>query len=164
MGINAHDFRTYIVAPACELLAAKASVPNPPFAADLLVATCAQETGLGTWLHQTGVGDAISIWQFEPATLRDLWTNFIQGTPRYAAAIAACAVPGIDELDQVIWNLRLGAVLARLYYYRVKEPLPAGPTTLQGLWHYYKTYYNTVAGAATLSSFQAALKLTDLRL
>lgn len=163
MGFNPRDFRQYIVFPACELLAERSGVPNPQFIQDLLVATCAQESGLGTWLHQTGRGDAVSVWQFEPASLADLLTNFASQA-RYKPALDACMVPGQPPEEQIIWNLLFGAVCCRLYYYRVREPLPLGPTTFDGLWHYYKTYYNTEAGSATVGSFQAALRLTDIQL
>lgn len=162
-GISCADFRTYIVAPTTDLCARLASVPDTPFIRDLLVATAAQESMFGVHLHQTGRGDAISVYQFEPSTLDDLMRNFISPLPRFNSLLAASLLPGQDPHDQIMWNLRFATVAARLNYYRVKEPLPA-LTNFSTLWHYYKTYWNTALGAATEGSFEDALKLTDIRL
>jgi hypothetical protein len=129
----------------------------------LLVATAAQETQFGLHLHQTGAGPALGVFQVEPATLDDLWRNFITGNARFKPALDACMVPGIDPKDQIMWNLKFSAVVARLNYYRVKEPLPTS-VSFDTLWHYYKKYWNSDLGAATESSFRAALRLTDLHI
>ena len=65
--------------------------------------------------------------------------------------------PIAAQLDS---NLLLAAAICRLFYWQVPDPLP--PDTVSGLWSYYKTYYNTDAGAATMDGFVSALKLTDL--
>lgn len=160
-GINTADFRQYILAPALELCADLASVPDTPYVRDLLVATCAQETHMGVYLHQTGRGHAVSIYQFEPATLEDLLKNFAS-QKRYAGLLQAVRVPAVAAEDEIIFNLRFATVCARLNYYRVREPLPK-MTSFDTLWHYYKTYWNTELGAATAASFRDALKLTDIR-
>lgn len=160
MGINVHDFRQYIVVPSTDLCADLASVPDTPYVRDLLVATCAVETHLGTYLHQLSHGPALSLYQFEPTTLEDLVKNFASAR-RYSSLLRAARVEGQSDLDQIMWNLRLATVYARLNYFRVKEPLPR-ETTFDSLWHYYKTHWNTPAGAATAASFSDALKLTDI--
>jgi hypothetical protein len=147
--------------PALELCADVAHVPDTPYIRDLIVATCAIETHLGTYLHQTGRGPALSIYQFEPSSLEDLLKNFASA-PKYAALLHASRVEGVSDESQIMWNLRFATVCARLYYYRVREALPH-ETTFESLWHYYKTYWNTEAGAATAASFRDALKLTDIR-
>lgn len=162
MGINPRDFREFIVDPVCDMLAHKASVPDPLFIRDLIVATAAQETAIGTHLHQTGAGPAISIYQFEKPTLDDVWRNFVTGNARFKSAVDAVMVPGILPVDQIMWNLGFATLMCRLMYYRVKEPLPPGPTTFDGMWHYYKKYWNSDLGAATPESFHAALRLTDI--
>jgi hypothetical protein len=162
-GINPKDLRQFVVEPICELLASKAGVPHPAFIDDLLIATCAQETRMGVYLHQTGHGPALGIYQMEPATLADLWGNFITGSARFKPAIDACMVPGIDPDDQIIWNLGFATAVARLNYYRVKEPLPKS-VDFDSLWHYYKSHWNTDLGAATPAQFRDSLKLTDIRI
>lgn len=160
MSFNVADFRTHIVAPTLDLCQDLAAMPDTPYIRDLIVATCAQETRLGTYLHQVR-GPALSIYQFEPATLDDLLKNFASA-PRYAGILRASRVEGQPNDTQVIWNLRFATVCARLYYYRVREALPR-QTTFDSLWHYYKTYWNTRLGAATPESFRQSLRLTDIR-
>lgn len=159
-GFNPPQFREFVVTPALDLCQDLAAIPHTPYIADLIVATCAQETVLGTYLHQTGGGPAISIYQFEPSSLHDLLQNFASDK-RYEPLLRASRVPAAAPDDEIMWNLRFATVCARLYYYRVKEALPRS-TTFDSLWHYYKTYWNTSAGAATAASFRASLKLTDI--
>lgn len=160
-GINTADFRRYLIEPSLELCADLASVPNTPYIRDLLVATCAQESAMGAYLHQTGRGPAVSIYQFEPTTLEDLLKNYAS-SKRFAPLVAAVRVPAVAAEDEIMWNLRFATVCARLNYYRVKEPLPT-VVSFDTLWHYYKQYWNTEAGAATPATFRDALKLTDIR-
>lgn len=160
MTINVHDFRTYVVQPAvneCMLY----GVPGPSYIDELLVATAAIESGMGKWLHQAG-GPAVGVFQIEPASLHDLVNGFITPSKKLKPLLDAHRL-GVPVEEQVIWDLRLAAVIARLFYYRVKETLPT-EITLQSLWHYYKKHWNTDAGAATLPSFVNALHAyTDIR-
>jgi hypothetical protein len=119
------------------------------------MATAANETDLGTWLNQAP-GPALGVFQIEPASLTSL--------------VARLSVPQLTVLhgimtpqriaSQIDSNLVLAAAVCRLFYWQVPAPLP--PDTVSGLWSYYKTYYNTDAGAATMDGFVSALKLTDL--
>lgn len=162
MTIAVHDFRAYVVAPALDLCVSLARVPAPRFAEDLLVATAAQETAIGRWLHQAGGGPALSVYQIEPASLHDLMRGFVDPAPRFKQLLDTVRL-GVPLDEQVLWDLRCATVIARLFYYRVKEPLPA-ETTLDSLWHYYKTHWNTKQGAATRDSFVNALHAyTDIR-
>jgi hypothetical protein len=154
MTINASDFRQFVIEPALTQLAT-ASIPVSRTAGDLLMATAANETDLGTWLNQNP-GPALGVFQIEPASLASLMSRLsrpeliaLQGimTPQTIAA----------QLDT---NLILAAAVCRLFYWQVPDPLP--PDTVSGLWSYYKTYYNTGAGAATMDGFVSALKITDL--
>jgi len=165
MTINVHDFREYVVAPSCALCAELAAVPAPKFIEDLIVATAAQETAIGRWLHQGGAGDAVSIYQFEPASLDSLMKDYIIPAKdnRFAKLLIASRVGvSVPAVDEVKWNLRFATVMARLYYYRVPQGLPL-TTSFQTLWEYYKKYWNTDLGSATEASFANALKAyTDL--
>jgi hypothetical protein len=124
-------------------------------AADLLMATAAVESRLGSYLHQVD-GPALGMFQVEPATLDDLWSNLM---PAELAAVVAIMSPQ-PIAEQIAGNLVLAAAMARLFYWHVPVPLP--PDTLAGLWAYYKTYWNTPAGKTTEAEFVAALRLTDI--
>jgi hypothetical protein len=152
--INAADFRQWIINPALTVLA-PAGIPTSQTAADLLMATAAIETDLGTWLTQCG-GPALGVFQIEPQPLADLVASL---TPAEHAVLAQ-----IKTLQpwatQIVSNLLLAAAVCRLFYWRVSAPLP--PHTLAGLWGYYKQWWNTPSGAAIEADFAAALKLTDI--
>jgi hypothetical protein len=154
MTINAADFRAYVVNPALAALA-PAGIPVTKTAADLLMATAAMETDLGTWLTQVG-GPALGMFQMQPATLAGLVSAM---TPAQQAAVAKIKTVQ-PYAEQIETNLLLAAALARLFYWNAPAPLP--PDTLDGLWGYYKQWWNTPAGAATEADFIAALKLTDI--
>jgi hypothetical protein len=162
MTIAVHDFRAYVVKPGLDVCESLGKVPCPVFTEHLLVATAAQETALGRWLHQAGGGPARSVYQIEPASLDDLDRGFISATPRFKPLMDTVRL-GVPLGEQIMWDLRLATVIARLFYFRVREPLPQ-ETTTESLWHYYKTYWNTKAGAATRDSFVNSLHAyTDIR-
>jgi hypothetical protein len=82
MTINASDFRQFVIEPALMQLA-PAGIPVTRTAADLLMATAANETDLGTWLNQKP-GPALGVFQIEPASLASL-----NGATRWAGANCA---------------------------------------------------------------------------
>lgn len=116
-----------------------------PQAVELLMMTAAQESLLGTYLKQIK-GPAVSIFQIEKATLRDLlrWVG-----DRDEALLAVVTAFSFDDNieEEIVGNLCLAIVMARIYYMRVKEPLPL---TASDMAKYYKKYYNTHLGAATV--------------
>ncbi|KAF0118141.1 MAG: hypothetical protein FD149_866 [Rhodospirillaceae bacterium] len=58
---------------------------HSPAAEALLLGTAIQESRLGTYLRQTGGGPALGVYQMEPATHEDIWTNFLAYRPDLAA-------------------------------------------------------------------------------
>ena len=154
MTIAPADFRSYVIVPALSALA-PAGIPVSKTAADLLMATAAQETALGTWLVQEN-GPALGVFQIEPPSLDSL---IMRLTAAQKAALALISTPA-PLITQLPGNLVLAAAVCRLFYWQIPAALP--PDTVSGLWGYYKHYYNTPAGAATEVQFQMALKLTDL--
>ena len=126
-------------------------------AEELLCATCAQESLLGKYRRQVN-GPAIGIFQDEPADFMDLWSNYLSGTHLgdAIAALASTQPPRPIELQN---NDKFAIAICRAHYRRVPHPLPSC-TDLSGIWHYYKTYYNSVLGAATQEQFVQNYKLT----
>ena len=51
-------------------------IPNTKEARDLIYETAMAETGY-RHLEQMGAGPAVSFWQIEPATINDIWVNYI---------------------------------------------------------------------------------------
>lgn len=109
-------------------------------AINLLVMTAAQETHLGRWLYQVR-GPAQGIYQMEPNTVHDLWQNGLSNHMRDRIA---------EEYRPSRWSLKYDlayqTILARLYYARFEEPIPAN---IREMAEYYKKYWNTEAGDAT---------------
>jgi hypothetical protein len=155
--INAAQFGTQIVSPTLETLAQQASIPYSATAYNLVLGTIAQESLMGTWLVQEG-GPALGIGQIEPATLNSLIGSL--SAPE-AAALARLATPA-SPAHNVVGNLPYAVALVRLFYWHVPAPLPAN--TVTGLFAYYKQFYNTPTGSATLAQFQQNWALTGISL
>lgn len=124
-------------------------------AVELLVFTCAAESKGGTYIKQLK-GPALGIFQIEPATYNDLWQNYIKHRPDLTLIMSlnfnANFMP--DE-ERMIYDLRYSCAMARIFYRRVPEVLPAADD-IDGMWAYYKRYYNTHLGKATKQHAVAA--------
>jgi len=136
-----------------------------PEALKLMMLTAAQETHGGKFLFQLGDGPARGIFQMEPSTEEDLWKNFLRYREDLAERIGnmMANVPlrymggAADNTHIKVlfrnfnlkYNLAYQIAMARMQYYRHSEPLP-GTGNIEGMAQYYKKYYNTVAGAATV--------------
>lgn len=155
MTIAAADFRTCVIEPALAALV-PVGIPYSRVAADLLMATAAVESGLGTYLVQRS-GPALGVFQIEPATLQSLYDHL--SVPQLAAA-KRVASGQWSIITQLPGNMLLAAAICRLFYWHIPDPLPL--RTLEGLFNYWKTHYNTALGAGTLVGFTEAIKLTDI--
>lgn len=160
--MNAEQFRTYILAPILLDMENLCGIKESQYAEDLLMATAAQETHLGEYVHQEG-GPAIGIYQMEPATIQGLFNDYIYPKKVYYTNILGRYTSrGYDDLSQLHWNWGYATVLARLNYFRVPEALPA-ESNRDTLWYYYKKYWNTSLGAATQDQFNQSLdKYSDI--
>lgn len=140
---NCSQFRTLIIEPVLSKMQVYSKESE-----EILVFTCAAESLGGYYLTQVK-GPAIGIYQMEPATYTDIWVNYIRNKNNLATLLAIhfqCS--RIPDVDRMIWDLHFATVMARIHYLRVKEPLPLA-TDVDGMWEYYKKYYNTVKGKAS---------------
>jgi hypothetical protein len=130
---------------------------QPPFGLytvaveELLAITCAQESLGATYLWQNDSkgfpsGPAIGPFQMEPATHDDLWNNFLFYRPILAKPL------GEASAGRMAWDWYYAIRIARLNYYRFPMPIP---NDLEGLIRYYKKYWNTDLGAATLGQVRS---------
>jgi hypothetical protein len=116
-------------------------------AVELLVFTCAVESDGGTYLKQIG-GPALGIYQMEPKTYNDIWQNYINHSSSLKLKLVLNFNAGfMPDEDRLIYDLRFATAMARIHYLRVAAPLPK-LYDLDGLWSYYKAYYNTSKGKA----------------
>jgi hypothetical protein len=132
---------------------------GPQYASDsaveLLMLTAAQETHLGRYLWQVN-GPAKGVFQMEPRTESDLWEYINLVRPDLGDKIIGftyfqnsdLAANIVDDYDSEA-NLVYQIMMARAYYLRDPEPLPADDD-IAGLAKYYKRVWNTYLGAATV--------------
>ncbi|MEE8501003.1 MAG: hypothetical protein V3S27_10560 [Kiloniellales bacterium] len=139
------QFRRLVVRPALQAIGLCS-----PAAERLLLGTALTESGL-TWLAQKGGGPALGIFQIEPATHADVWTNYLAYRENLASRVASLASEQ-PRLGQLVWNLAYATAIARLIYYRRPEPLPAA-ADLAGLARYWKAHFNSALGAGSAEDF-----------
>jgi hypothetical protein len=145
MSINAKQLQSYVIVPTLVRLGLYSDA-----AVNLLLLTCAQESEMGEYLKQIN-GPALGIYQMEPPTHDDIWNNYLV----YQLTLKQ-KVLDIDKQNSInlITNLAYATAMARIDYLREPAPLPTA-NDIQGLAHYYKRYYNTDEGAATVEEVVA---------
>ncbi len=101
------------------------------------------------------LGPAIGIYQIEPATHDDLWDNFLLFRSKLGSKIQNLLAGWPDRDTQLAANLSYATAIARALYYRQPDKLPK-PTDEDGIWWYYKRYWNSIHGAATRGAWSLA--------
>ncbi|MCG8506157.1 MAG: hypothetical protein MI755_16255 [Sphingomonadales bacterium] len=123
-------------------------------ATTLLLGTALHESGGLRYIHQDG-GPAMGLYQMEPDTLDDLWTNWLAYRREWRQSLEVYGEVGLEEHDpENLYNARYATATARLQYYRQPERLPS---TREDLAYYYKRHWNTSKGRATPQDFLDAL-------
>jgi len=157
--MDASHLRAYVILPTLKGLDLWT-----PAVETLLVGTAAHESAMGKYLHQIK-GPALGIYQVEPLTHFDLWSNFLKYRTglrdkvlgmvpqRYLRHDSATGVDYGAE-SMLMTDLAYATVIARLVYLRAPAPLPAADD-LSGLAGYWKKFYNTPLGAGTENEFLA---------
>lgn len=116
-------------------------------AEELMVFTCAVESLGGTYIKQIK-GPALGIYQMEPETYNDIWQNYIKSKGGLMMSMLSnFHITFMPSEDMLIYDLRFATAMTRLFYARIKEPLPEAED-INAIWEYYKRYYNTAKGAA----------------
>jgi len=113
-----------------------------PSGVNITLGTIAQESKGGACLVQMGGGPALGIGQMERPTYDWLQKKFRDKYPQIANR----------PFEDLEWDLAFAILMTRLRYRVVPSPLPAA-TDLRGMAAYWKTYYNTAAGAGTVNEF-----------
>lgn len=145
MGIDPGQLRKYVVEPA--LMRLDPHIPYSEAAVRLVLGTGMVESEL-KWLDQRDVADrpgpAFGPWQFERASFND-----------HLSRAGAALEPGlfgymsrIPSVDDLHWNLLLGAAMCRLLYWHAPERIPERYDAV-GMAMLWKQRYNTPLGAGT---------------
>ena len=113
----------------------------------LMLGTAIAESGLSA-LAQIGGGPAVSMFQIEPATFKDIYYRYLQkpGKESLQTAIRELQVSAFGPLAQLSGNRFFACGIARIKFWMVPDPLPH-LNDLEGMGAYYKTWYNTEGGA-----------------
>src|SRR4051812_1862397 len=80
-----HYVLNHIVRPTLAYLNLPRAEINGP-SERLIIATAAHESLGFTRVYQMGSGPALSFWQIEPVTARDLWNRYV--IPRFSSSLA----------------------------------------------------------------------------
>jgi hypothetical protein len=126
-------------------------------ASNLLLGTALHESGALKYHHQDR-GPAMGLYQMEPDTLKDLFVNYLSFHDERYVQLEHYAEKGLSIDNQ--WNLynaRYATAACRLQYSRVSEALPPADD-LGKLAAYWKTYWNTSAGAGKKQQFIDAME------
>jgi hypothetical protein len=124
-------------------------------AEELLVGTVAVESKGGTYIKQVK-GPALGIFQMEPATFNDTW-KYIKDSKFYTVIMAICNFKDDPVAVDMVSNLELATLVARMKYYRDPHPLPQYDD-IDGLWYYYKRCWNTYLGDTNKEEFMQSYK------
>ena len=144
--LAATQIRSMVIRPALEKLSLWSLN-----AEELVLGTAIVESGL-TYLRQHGDGPALGLWQVEPSTQNDLYTNFLNYRPELGTQLMELRAPNLSMDENLATNLMYGAAVCRLCYYRKAEALPeAGDIEGQG--QYWKANYNTPLGKGTVTKY-----------
>ena len=145
--INVPQFIVHVIRPTL----ARLDLGDGRATEELLLGTAIQESRL-QYLHQLGGGPAKGVFQMEPATYRDIWTNYLAYKTDLAMAVNTLSVHGAQGLEQLEGNLYYACAMARVHYRRVPAALPE-QGDLEAQAAYWKEYYNTFLGAGTVEEY-----------
>jgi len=147
--LDVSQFRTYVVKPVLEYLDMYS-----PAMENLIVGTALQESKL-TYMKQLDNGPAIGVFQMEPATYKDHYTNYLVYNHGLRTKLDGLRT-GLydDDAQELAGNLYYATAMTAVHYKRrLKDaPLPA-PADIAGLAKVYKKFYNTPLGKATEEQF-----------
>ncbi len=131
------------------ILASLGKIYASDSAINLVMGTGAQESHL-RYIRQIGGGPALGLFQMEPKTEKDIWDNYLKYHPELVTKIKE--ITGHDTYGPWLeWDIAYQIIMCRLHYYRIPEQLPEGG--INSLGDYYKKYYNTIQGAASVTEF-----------
>lgn len=116
----------------------------------LLLGTAMVESEL-EYVMQKPAGPALSIFQIEPLTYRDLVTRLPNRFPDvYASTLSTLNMPSLPlDASYLIGNLTAATIVARLKYYFSPTKMPT-PLDYEGMAVFWKNVYNTNLGDGNL--------------
>ena len=125
-----------------------------PSAVNLVLGTAAQESQLGQYIIQEKIGfrGGIGIYQCQAPSFMMIWDKMV--APNNVMRSRIKLLTGYDgrpQPERMASDLLLATAICRLYYAAINSALPP-PDDIEGLAHYWKTYYNR-DGKGTVEQF-----------
>jgi hypothetical protein len=155
MGLDAKQFYEHVICPTLDCMGRIIDIRMSSLKSKkLLLGTSCSESQL-TYVKQFNGGCALGLYQMEPATYNDIcnWLEKHKGTD-FKNKVIYCIYEemyrDLPDATQLVYNLRLQTIFARLHYWRVSDPIPKA-TPLQA--QYWKTFYNTALGRGTVQHY-----------
>lgn len=137
--LNHEQFCTYVIRPTLaglELYSRAAEV--------LLLGTAITESRL-SYIKQVGGGPAVGVYQMEPATYRDIHTNYLKFKGELRERVRDFSGRTPHDAPVLMGNMYYATAMARIHYLRVPIGLPKWDDAV-GMAHYHKIHYNTMLG------------------
>lgn len=165
--IKPEHLEQYVITPTMHAYNTDKFPAYSPAAVRLLTATATHESLCGYYLRQTK-GPALGVFEMEPNTHDDCWINWLRFNKDVADAVLFNVPPSSLNMNAAVGgkmpsaflmvsDLAYAAIMARIRYRRVREPLPA-LNDWKGMALYWKKYYNTPQGDGTVQEFLANCK------
>jgi hypothetical protein len=146
--VTAQTFLSTIIRPALEALDFWSEA-----AGQLLLGTALQESKL-CYRRQIGGGPALGLFQMEPATHADCWSNYLVYRPELAHRVLV--IGGLTEPPDAEWLVghdEYSCAMARIKYLRCPAPLPPAGD-ISAIAEYWLKWYNG-GGKGTVDAFLA---------
>ena len=111
-------------------------------------------------------GPALSYFQIEPATFKDIWFRYLKARKHYKSLVAQFLPDDVEEdeidlLKELQHNNKFAIAMARMKLFMIPETLPR-VTDDEGLSKYAKKYWNTHLGKATPEKYLKDFKIHAL--
>ncbi len=148
--MNARQVRDLIISPCLIALGLYS-----PSAVQLLIGTCSQESQMGKYIAQQGIGlkGGIGIYQMQKNAFDDIWQRVILPNVALRAKLRLfLGYEGKPSAERMVSDIALSTAMARLYYYAIPSALPDA-NDIPALAAFWKKFYNTPSGGGTEQEF-----------
>lgn len=121
----------------------------------LLLGTAATESEFGKFNKQIG-GPALGVFQMEPRTAQDIWTEYLKYHPILRAKVKSTLWKNVNRKTQLRYNLEYQTLMAVVHYKRAEERHNIKIEDDLNRWSaafYHKKYWNTHKGKGSTIRF-----------
>ena len=143
-----------IISEVLTKLEKETNIKKTPEAVNLIYETGMAESGYRA-LVQSGGGPALSFFQIEPATAKDIFNNYVEYREPLVQALILFGIDPMDLNFSVKTNIAVAICMCRFHYRRVPSAIPK---TKESRAKYWKKHYNTELGKGTTEHYLKANK------